>query len=178
MPKFPFSSIVLAAFALSACSPTYNWRDYTSPDAPYRVLFPAKPASFTRPVDLGNMKVDMTMTAAEVENTIFAVGTAKVPDPQQAPAALEAMEAAMVKNINGAVTSKKYASTAVASGNTTTQSTSVELDANGNVNGAPMRLIGHFEARDKRVYQVIVMGKTKSVNQEQAEQFLSSFKLL
>ena len=30
----------LLCLALAACSPTYNWRDYSSPDAPYRVMFP------------------------------------------------------------------------------------------------------------------------------------------
>ena len=41
-----------------------------------------------------------------------------------------------------------------------------------------MKLIGHFEARDKRFYQVIVMGKDKAMPQEQVEQFMTSFKLL
>jgi len=42
----------VAALALAGCSPTYNWRDYTSADGAYRVLFPAKPATQTRSIDL------------------------------------------------------------------------------------------------------------------------------
>jgi hypothetical protein len=38
----PFALPVLAALALAACSPTYNWRDYSSPDAPFRAMFPDK----------------------------------------------------------------------------------------------------------------------------------------
>jgi hypothetical protein len=168
MRKILISAMALTALLVAACSPTYNWRDYTSPDARYRVTFPAKPATYTRPVELGGMKVDMTMTAAEVEDTMFAVGSAEAPDPQQAQAALAAMKTALVRNIGGTVT--KETATAAAS------STALNIEATGTHNGTPMRLIGHFEARDKRIYQVIVMGKAKSVAPEQVDQFLTSFK--
>jgi hypothetical protein len=163
-------------FALGACSPTYNWREYSSPDARYRVMFPAKPATYTREVDLGSMKVNMTMTAAEVEGTIFAVGSGEAPDAQHAQAALAAMKTALVKNIGGTVTSEKAAAAAGANGAASTQAAALNIEATGIHHGAPMRLIGHFESRDKRFYQVIVMGKAKSITPEQTEQFLTSFK--
>lgn len=169
MRKF---SITLMALLVAACSPTYNWRDYTSPDAAYKVQFPAKPASYTRPVQIDGMKVDMTMTAAEVEDTMFAVGTAEAPDPQHAQAALAAMQTALVRNIGGTVTKE----TATAAASSSGSSAARNVEATGTHNGTPMRLVGHFEARDKRIYQVIVMGKAKSVAPEQVEQFLTSFK--
>jgi hypothetical protein len=181
MRNLSVSSIVrpaLAALLLTACSPTYNWRDYSSPDAPYRVMFPAKPATFTREVDLNGMKVNMTMTAAEVENTMFAVGSAEAPDAEHAQAALEAMKTALVRNINATVTSEKRAVAAAATGSAATQSAALDIEADGNQNGAPMRLLGHFESRNKRFYQVIVLGKAKAIAPEQADQFLTSFKLL
>ena len=55
----------LAATAVAGCSPTYNRRDYTSGDGSFKVMFPAKPATHTRSVDLGGIRVDMTMTAAD-----------------------------------------------------------------------------------------------------------------
>jgi len=166
----------LSAAALAACSPTYNWRDYSSPDGSYHVLFPAKPASYTRPVDLDGMKVNMTMTAAEVEDTMFAVGSAEAPDPAHAQAALSSMRTALVRNIGATITSEKAAAAAVASNKSATQRAAIDIEASGAQNGVPMRLIGHFEARDKRIYQVVVMGKTSAIQPEQAEQFLSSFK--
>jgi hypothetical protein len=181
MRKISISAIsvsVLAAAALSACSPTYNWRNYSSPDAPYRVMFPAKPATYTRKVDLDGMQVNMTMAAAEVEGTMFAVGSAEAPDAAHAQAALQAMKTALVRNIGGTVTSEKAASAAASSNGATTQSTAIDVDATGTRNGAPVHLIGHFVSRDKRFYQVVVMGKPSAVVPEQTEQFLSSFKLL
>jgi hypothetical protein len=176
MRKITISAIAAAMFALGACSPTYNWREYSSPDAPYRVMFPAKPATYTRDVDLGNMKVSMTMTAAEVEGTMFAVGSGEAPDAQHAQAALAAMKTALVKNIGGTITSEKASAAAGANGAASTQAAALNIEATGIHNGAPMRLIGHFESRDKRFYQVIIMGKPKSITPEQTEQFLMSFK--
>ncbi|HWW71252.1 MAG TPA: hypothetical protein VN089_15025, partial [Duganella sp.] len=75
-----FTLALLMAVALSACSPQYDWRDYRANDAPYAVLFPAKPASQTRTIKLGDLDVNMTMTAAEVDGVVFAVGSAQLAD--------------------------------------------------------------------------------------------------
>lgn len=165
----PRAALVLVLLGLAACSPTYNWRDYASPDARYRVTFPAKPASATRSVDLNGMRVAMTMTAAEVDGATFAVGAAEAPDAAQAQAALGAMKLALLRNI-GAGTGGANGAAAPA--------TSMDVDATGAAQGARLRLVGHFEARGTRFYQVIVVGKDRAVPPEQIEQFLTSFTLL
>lgn len=154
---------------LAGCSPKYNWRDYASQDAPYRVMFPAKPSTFTRTIDLDGMQVAMTMTAAEVDGATFAVGAAEAPDAARAQAALEAMQVALVRNIGATVTSQKAAAE--------TDRATRDVDAGGTRNGVPMRLVGHFEARGKRFYQVIAMGRADALPAEQVEQFITSFKL-
>jgi hypothetical protein len=180
MPSFPIKSILiplLAASLLAACSPKYNWRDYSSPDAPFRVMFPDKPATYTRSIDLNGMTVNMTMTAAQVDGTVFAVGSAEAPDAAKAQAALTAMKTALVRNIAGTVTKEKSSAAALANNGNATQGASIDIEATGKQNGVPMRLVGHFESRNKRFYQVIVMGKEKAMVPEQTEQFMSSFKL-
>ena len=155
---------------LAGCSPKYNWRDYASPDAPYRVMFPAKPSTFTRTIDLDGMQVAMTMTAAEVDGATFAVGAAEAPDAARAQAALEAMQVALVRNIGATVTSQN---TTVDNNGRATR----DVDASGTRNGTTMHLVGHFEARGKRFYQVIAIGKADALPAEQVEQFITSFKL-
>jgi hypothetical protein len=123
----------------------------------------------TRTIDLDGMQVSLTMTAAEVAGATFAVGSAEAPDAARAQAALEAMQVALVRNINATVTSEKV----TASDDRATR----DVDANGTDHGAPVRLVGHFESRGKRFYQVIVLGKPKALPDEQVEQFLTSFKL-
>jgi len=159
-----------AVVTLSACNPTYNWRDYTSPDAHYRVTFPARPASATRSVDLDGMRVSMTMTAAEVDGATFAVGAAEAPDAAHARAALAAMQTALLRNIGAAGSGSASAS---AGGRDV-----IDVAASGSAGGKPMRLAGHFEARGTRFYQVIVIARDKTVPPEQIEQFLTSFSLL
>lgn len=152
---------LMSSLLLAACSPKYNWRDYASPDAPYRAMFPAKPASFTREIELDGMRVPMTMTAAEIDGATFAVGSAEAPDAARAQAAVEAMRLGLLRNI-GAAGDKQAGP---------------DVDATGSANGQTMRLVGHFEAHGKRFYQVIVMGRPEAMPAEQVEQFMTSFKL-
>jgi hypothetical protein len=160
------SLALLLMATLCACNPQYNWRDYRSNDAPYAVLFPGKPATQTRSIKLDQLELSMTMTAAEVDGVIFAVGSAQVPDAAQGPAAVEAMKTALVNNIGATVTSRK-----------TSAAGALEVEASGSQNGEAMRLIGRFIAKDNRIYQVIVMGRTKNIVQDTADTYLSSFKL-
>ena len=60
---------------------------------------------------------------------------------------MAAMRTAKVKNIGATVTREEKKNSAI------------NIDAKGVQNGAPMRLVGHFESRGTRFYQVIVMGK-------------------
>lgn len=163
---------------LAACSPKYDWRDYSSPNAPYRVMFPGKPATYTRSVNLDGMKVDMTMTATEVEGAMYAVGSAEAPDAEKARAALGAMKIALVRNIGATTATEKSSASATASAGAAASANSSDVSAKGVLNGVPMRLVAHFEARDKRFYQVIVIGPAKSIAAEPTDQFISSFKLL
>jgi len=154
----------VAAALLGGCSPTYNWRDYTSSEGAYRVLFPAKPSTHTRSIDLGGIRVDMTMTAAEVEGSTFAVGTAVAPDAAMAQATLPAMRQALLRNIGADDSAPARA-----------PRQPLGVDATGKGNGGPVRLVGRFVAKGARVYQVIVVGKPGAMKPEQTEQFLSSF---
>lgn len=168
---------VLTTAILAACSPKYDWRDYRSNDAPYAVLFPGKPASQTRAINLDGQEVNMTMTAAEVDGITFAVGSAQMVDASKAQSALQAMKQALVANIGAAVLSDKVTTTSSGSGTPNGQQTMLEVEAKGVQNGETMVLIGHFIAKDKRIYQVIVMGREKRVVRDMVDTFMSSFKL-
>jgi hypothetical protein len=158
-------TMLAAACLFSACSPKFDWRDYRSADAPYNVLFPGKPSTHTRAIDLDGLQVNMTMTAAEVDGNTFAVGSATLPDAAKAPAALVAMKTALLNNIGATATG------------TPASASSIEIEAAGMQNGKPVLLIGHFLAQDKRIYQVIVLSKDKQVSRENIDMFMGSFKL-
>lgn len=178
--------------ALSACTPRYDWRDVRGTDAPYTVLLPAKPSTHTRSVNLGGIQASMTMTAAEIGDVTFAVGTAELPDAAQAQAALLVMRETLVKNIGGVVRREKRS--------LGSQDSTIELDAGPAAPASPVGAAGkptasgagavpavhsgrttalhaRFLARGRRVYQVIVMGADKSIPQDAIDTFLTSFRL-
>jgi hypothetical protein len=83
----------------------------------------------------------------------------------------------MMSNIAATITSEKQASAAAASGGTSSQQTSMAVEAKGSRNGETMLLSGRFVAKDKRVYQVIAIGREKQMDKDAVDTFLSSFKL-
>lgn len=159
-------TLLLASLAcLQACNPTYNWRETRGPDAPYVVLMPAKPSSHSRPIDLDGIKVTMTMTAAEINGVTFAVGTAELPDAAQAGTAVAAMKTAMVRNLGGTVTQERQLAAPAAPG-----MSEIEVTGQGRL------MVARFAARERRVYQAVVVGKEKEVPREAVDTFLGSFK--
>jgi hypothetical protein len=161
---FSIPMAVALAAAISACSPRFDWRDYRSSEAPYSVLFPGKPATHTRTVDLDGRAAAMTMTAAEVEGTIFAVGSATLADASQARHAIGAMRTAMVRNIGGSISKEAE------------REGGLEVEAHGANNGRAMQLHGRFVAHGNLAYQVIVMGPETAVDAENIDTFIRSFK--
>ena len=165
------SLTLLALFTcvLTACSPKYNWREAHGEKIQFTVLLPAKPASFTRQIDLDGLPVSMTMTAAEIDGVIFAVGAAELADAAQTPKALEAMRTALINNIGGAPVAATLPGKPAAGDRT------VDVVAAGVARGQPMRLMARLLARDKRIYQVLIVGPEKSIEAEHAETFFTSF---
>lgn len=174
MRKHSLLAVPFLATLLLACSPQFNWREFTSKDAAWQVTFPDKPATASRPIDLDGMQTTMTMTAAEVGDTLFAVGQAEVPDAAAAGAGLTAMQTGLVRNINGTVT---RTASATASSNGATRMTR-DIDATGSRDGKPVRLVAHFEARGRSLYQVVMVGPASALTPERTEQFIGSFKVL
>ena len=168
MPNLPcLGATLLVIVALTACSPDYNWRQMQNNDAAFTALFPAKPASHAQDVNLDGIRTSMSMTAAEVNGVLFAVGSAELTHPALVQPALNAMKTAMVRNIGGAIASDK-----TVPGPTPFN----EVVADGSRNGRPVRLTARFAARNQRVYQAVVIGAPQDVPAEVVETFFASFK--
>lgn len=158
------AALVACALLLAACSPKYDWRVIRSNPVPFSIAMPAKPTTHTRVINLEGTEVSMTMTGAEVDDISFVVGTIELPDVAQAQKALAAMKTAMVRNIGGTV--KKEA--ALPPGAAPIM---VELEAAG----PSHQLLARFAVKDRRVYQLIVLGRDKTIPREEADTFFTSF---
>jgi hypothetical protein len=168
MPKIiRLCARLLLLAALAACSPDYNWRQVQNTDAAFAALFPARPSSHAREVDLNGIRTNMSMTAAEVHGALFAVGSTELSSPALVQPALDAMKTAMVRNIGGTIASDKTVPGPMPYN---------EVVANGSRNGRPVQLNARFAARKQRVYQAVVIGAPQDVPAEAIDTFLSSFK--
>jgi len=155
---------------LLACSPKFDWREVRSQSAPYLVVLPAKPATHARDINLNGLPVTMTMTGAEVDGVTFAVGSVELTDPAQAAHALAAMKTALVRNIDGKVTKE---------GDATRKDGTVmtELEASGPLRDGQRLLLARFAARERHVYQLLVVGDARKLSREAADTFFTSFQL-
>jgi hypothetical protein len=152
--------------ALSACSPPYNWREVHGDKLRFSVLLPAKPVSFSRQINLDGMVLEMTMTAAEVDSVSYAVGVAELDDAGQAPQALAAMRTALLNNIAGVTQNAALPGRADGA---------VDVVATGVVHSRAQRLMARLLARDKRIYQVLILGPANAITAERADMFFTSF---
>ncbi|HEV7856676.1 MAG TPA: hypothetical protein VGO72_06935 [Herminiimonas sp.] len=178
---FSASCAIAAALAIMACSPKFDWRDVRNDSASYMVAMPDKPVTFSRDIDLQGVKVSMTMTAAEIDNVTFAVGTAELPDATQAQVSLNAMKIALVRNIGGTIRQEKVLtmSQSARTGSGTVAVTEIEAigPASTATAGQPRVLYARFIARDRRVYQLVATGPNKSLSRDIVDIFFSSFRL-
>jgi hypothetical protein len=168
--RFSSYLVLLCLLAsVSACSPQYNWREAHGNNIPFTVLLPGKSDAFTQTVDLNGTQVAMTMTAAEVGDVTFAVGTAAFANAAAAQNALLQMKAALIGNINGSpldvtLPGKDFANVH-----------SITLAATGVDRGKPLKMLGRLYNSENRVYQVIMVGDPKKMNDEIIETFFTSF---
>ena len=65
--------IIVILAALSACTPTFNWREVRFEQAGLSALLPCKPDRATRVVQLGGQAVTATMAGCEAGGAMFTV---------------------------------------------------------------------------------------------------------
>lgn len=85
--------------ALTACSPTFNWRELRVDSTPLQALMPCKPETATRQVPLGDVPTELHMHSCETGDLRFAVAWADVGQATQAAPALAAWRAASLRAI-------------------------------------------------------------------------------
>jgi hypothetical protein len=168
-----FVAALALACTLGACSARYDWREVRGANAAFSVLLPDKPSTQTRTVDLSGMAVSMTMTAAQVDGIVFAVGTAQLASDAAAQSALPWVKKALLNNIHASVSEDKIVSIGKLTG------TEVEARGTQSLHGrvVPVRLVVRLLARDRQIYQVLVIGEEKAIPADAIDMFMSSFKL-
>ncbi|MDT6962360.1 hypothetical protein QTN24_12705 [Cupriavidus sp. SZY C1] len=199
MPPTPFPShfrpglrhllllLLLAAawLALAGCTPRYDWRTIVSSDGKYAALYPAKPTNAARDVSIAGRKLPMTMEAANIDGTLFAVGVVTLPSDDAAlrREALDAMQAGLLANLGAQPGQPASARpvTVMSAAQPPVSLDGMELTVAGvsPQDKAPRRLTARLVASGARVYQAVVLEAGDAARDtrqaEQVEQFLTGF---
>ena len=78
----------LIALALTACNPTFNWREWRPEGTPLQALMPCKPETAERSVPLGGSPTVLHMHSCQAGGLTFALAWADAPDAAAVPATL------------------------------------------------------------------------------------------
>ena len=84
MQYFLRAAVLFMALWLTACNPTFNWREVRPDTGVMVALFPCKPEQVARTVALAGQPVRLDMLSCDAGGATFAIGHAAINDPAQA----------------------------------------------------------------------------------------------
>jgi len=98
----PVAAVAALLLTATACSPTFNWREWRVEGTPLLAVMPCKPESAIRPVPLGGAgtaPVELHMHSCEAGDLRFAVAWAEVGQTTDVATAQAAWRAASLQTI-------------------------------------------------------------------------------
>ena len=180
---FVSGCIALSIVAAStACSPTFNWREFRSPDG-FAVMLPGRPQTVTREVKLPDTTVQMSMTSTGIGATLFAVGAAQLPaalnaEPEARQRTIAHMRDALVRNVGGSTTKTSAAALPVPAGDSRKVLAAEAVEASGRESGRAVQLTARLFIVDDRLFQVVALGAKGEMSPEALDTFFTSFRLI
>ena len=149
----------LLLLALSACSPTFNWRELRLEGAPLQALMPCKPETAQRSVPLAGNPTALHLLACATEGLQFAIAWAELSDAAQVPLALASWRSASLQAIGVRSAPGDEASTAWAVAVPgAAQTLGVQASGRHPAGGAVQTRAVYF-ARGTQVFQAAVYGE-------------------
>ena len=165
----------------AACDPTFNWREFRSPDG-FAVVFPGRPQTIVRELKLPDATVQMSMTSAGIGATLFAVGTAQLPtavndDLKARQRTVAYLRDALVRNINGQISTSAGAELTLSPADSRRVHVAEAIRATGrDANGRPVQLHARLFILDDRVFQLVALGADGEISADSIETFFTSFR--
>ncbi len=166
---------------MTACNPTFNWREFRSPDG-FVVALPGRPQTVRRDVQLPDAIVQMSMTSTGIGATLFAVGVARLPpdvnaNPDARQRTFGALRDALVQNVSGKVVKSTPAMLGQPPGGRTVLAAEAIEAAGRDARGRAVRLAAHFFMVDDLVFQVVALGAEGEIPPDVLDTFFASFRL-
>jgi len=93
---------VVALACLTACNPTFNWRDVRPDGTQLALLMPCKPDAAQRTVPMAGQPTALALLSCDAGGVTFAVTVADVKTPDKVSAALDQWQSATLANMQAA----------------------------------------------------------------------------
>lgn len=158
--------------ALVGCAPSLDWREIRPDDSDAIAMFPCKPTTDARMVNLAGARVRMVLVACRAGNATWALAFADMTDPAKVTQALQDLRSANAGNLKGTPTVIGEMRLAGMSPNPQAQRVRVQGSLPA---GEAVVLESGFFARGTRVYQATVMGQ--AIDAEALATFFDGLKL-
>ena len=163
-----FAAIALAT--LTACNPTFNWRDVRPDGTQLALLMPCKPDKAQKTVPMAGEPTELTLLSCDAGGATFAVAAADVKDASKAAATLAQWQSATLANIKAAPTAP-----GVAFKPTGSASGGVMVKATGQrANGQAVSSQAAYFAQGSRVFQAVMYAD--QIAPDVADTFFSGLK--
>lgn len=94
-------ALVALVLLLSACSPTFDWREARFQGSAMVAMFPCRPDRHARAIELVGRRASMQMDACATGGATFAVSVVDLGDPALAAAAQQQLRTLAVANVRG-----------------------------------------------------------------------------
>jgi len=179
--RFFVAACLIAGFA--GCNPTFNWREFRSPDG-FALMLPGRPQTVSREVKLPDATVQMSMMSTGIGATLFAVGTAQLPSGLSAELAVRQrtiahLRDALVRNVGGRVVMSSAAALPVPAGDSRKVLTAEAVEATGRDSGGrDVRLAARLFIVDDRLFQIVALGAVGEISTDALDTFFTSFRLI
>ncbi|OWT75881.1 hypothetical protein CEY04_19055 [Achromobacter sp. HZ28] len=160
----PFFAGILV-MALSACSPTYDWRELDVADGAARAAFPARVRTESRDITLDGSALAYTLDAARVDQAVFAVGHASLaglPDARR-----EALAKALMRSLYQNLKAQPPADLPPAG---------TDIAVQGEAGGKPVLLLARIWVRGDLLIEVVATGPADKLPRAEAQTFVHSLR--
>lgn len=174
------AAALLAAGLASACTPTYNWREMPAADGAINVAFPARPKTETRELPMGGHTAPFTLTAASVNDAIFAVGHVVLPphlDATGREAYRAALEDSLARNLQATARERRDVQIRHAGHGARAPVPAHELEFSGAPNDEPSWLLARVVLAGDRLIEVAAIGPRRALSDETARTFIDSVRM-
>ncbi|NQW93985.1 MAG: hypothetical protein HQ446_08120 [Polaromonas sp.] len=161
---------VLALASLTACNPTFNWREVRPDGTLLALLMPCKPDKAQKNVPMAGQPTELMLLSCDAGGVTFAVAAADVKDASKVAATLAQWQSATLANIKEALATPSVAFKPPGSANGGVMVKAVGQRANGQ---AVSSQAAYF-AQGSHVFQAVIYAD--KIAPDVADTFFSGLK--